>query len=61
MGHAFEAALENLELVFERFRAANFQLKPKKCVLFQTKVLFLEHRICSEDISTYPSKVESLQ
>ena len=61
MGKTFEDGLANLELVFERFRAANLKLKPKKCVLFQSEVLFLGHRVTVDGITTDPSKVEAVQ
>ena len=61
MGKTFVEALDNLKTVFERFRNANLKLKPKKCVLFQTEVLFLGHKVTAEGITTDPSKVESVK
>ena len=42
-GSTFEKALQNVKLVFDRFRQANLKLKPSKCSLFQHDVLFLGH------------------
>ena len=39
MGHTFEAAFHNLDLVIERFTDANVTLKPIKCVFFQIGVV----------------------
>ena len=61
MGKTFVEALDNLKTVFDRFRNANLKLKPKKCVLFQTEVLFLGHKVTADGITTDPSKVESVK
>lgn len=61
MGATFHQALDNLELVFQRFRQANLKLKPKKCVLLQTEVLFLGHKVTREGISTDPSKIKAVK
>ena len=60
-GPTFDTALRNLEMCFQRFQSANLKLKPKKCSLFQTEVLFLGHRVSQEGISGDPSKIESVR
>ena len=60
-GETFEKTLENLELVFGRFRSANLKLKPNKCTLFQTEVLFLGHMVSNKGISYDPGKVASVE
>ena len=47
-GRTFDSALDNLQIVVSRFREANLKLKPSKCVLFQTEVLFLGHIVNSQ-------------
>ena len=56
----FEREIFNLREVFGRFRAANLKLNPKKCELFRRKVVYLEHIVTEEGISTEPSKVEAV-
>ncbi|CAG2242719.1 Retrovirus-related Pol polyprotein from transposon 17.6,Retrovirus-related Pol polyprotein from transposon 412,Retrovirus-related Pol polyprotein from transposon 297,Retrovirus-related Pol polyprotein from transposon gypsy [Mytilus edulis] len=59
-GPTFEKALENLDLVFDRFRKANLKLKPKKCFLFQHQVLYLGHLVSDKGIACDPAKIESV-
>ncbi len=42
-GRTFKEELQRLEEVLQRLRKANLKLSPKKCLLFQWKVLFLKH------------------
>lgn len=58
-GPTFEKAMENLELVFDRFRRANLKLKPQKCFLFQHQVLYLGHVVSDEGISCNPDNVKA--
>ena len=60
-GKTFEEALDNLRIVFQRFRDSNLKLKPTKCSLFQTKVGFLGHEVSEKGISCDPKKIESIQ
>lgn len=53
-----KAALDRLEVVFQRLRFHNLKLSPKKCHLMQSSVKFLGHIIDGHDISVDPSKVE---
>ena len=61
IGRTFEAALENLQLVFQRLREANLKLKPKKCFLFQPKVTFLGQVVSESGISCDPAKIEAVE
>uniref|UniRef100_A0A8C5M8Z4 Gypsy retrotransposon integrase-like protein 1 n=1 Tax=Leptobrachium leishanense TaxID=445787 RepID=A0A8C5M8Z4_9ANUR len=53
-----QAALERLEMVFQRLRDYNLKLSPKKCHLMQSSVKFLGHIIDEDGIAVDPSKVE---
>ena len=46
-----------LELLFLRLEAAGLKLKPSKCHILQTRVLFLGHVVSAEGISTAPDKI----
>ena len=59
-GPTFKRALERLANVFERFRAANLKLKPKKCHLLQQEVDYLGHRITRQGVSPLTSKVSAI-
>ncbi len=54
------AALERLEIVFQRLRSHNPKLSPKKCHLMQASVKFLGHIIDGNGVSADPSKVEAI-
>lgn len=45
MGKSFADHLQNLQLVFERFRRYGLKLKPAKCLMFQTEVEFLGRKV----------------
>ncbi|TKS64941.1 Retrovirus-related Pol polyprotein from transposon opus [Collichthys lucidus] len=55
-----ETALQWLEMVFERLRAHNLRLAPKKCFFLRRSVKFLGHIIDENGVSTDPSKVENI-
>ena len=57
-GKTIDDELDRLRVVFQRLRQANLKLKPKKCVLFQRKVLYLGHVVTSEGIATDPEKLK---
>ena len=44
-GRTFEDHIKNLRVVLLRLREAELKLSPKKCILFQQKVIFLGHII----------------
>ena len=49
-----EEHLERLRVVFEHFREFNLKLKPSKCNLFQSEIIYLAHHISKEGM--HPSK-----
>ena len=53
--------LLRLELIFIRLEAAGLKLKPSKCHLLQTKVLFLGHVVTANGISTDPDKIVTVE
>ena len=53
-GRTEEEHLECLQVVFECFREINFKLKPSKCNLFQSEIIYLVHHISKEGV--HPSK-----
>ena len=60
LGKSFGDHLNNLRLVFSRFRKYNLKLKPRKCCLFQREVTFLGKVISSDGVSMDPQKVEKV-
>ena len=50
-----------LELLFLRLEAAGLKLKPSKCHILQTKVLFLGHVVSAAGISTDPDKINLVE
>ena len=60
-GSDFQAALHNLELVFQRLRTANLKLKPSKCCLFRRKVEYLGHVVSEDGIKACPSKIKAVK
>ena len=61
IGRNYTEHLENLRKVFERFRQANLKLKPEKCFLASSEVLYLGYVMSREGISTDVQKVEVIQ
>ena len=57
----FDAHLEHLRLVFERFREAGLKLKPSKCHFGQKKVKFLGHVISKDGVRPDPAKVSAIK
>ena len=49
-GHMEEEHLERLQVVFECFREFNLKLKPSKCNLFQSEIIYLAHHISKEGV-----------
>ena len=56
-----QQGLIRLERIFQRLRAANLKLKPKKCSFFQKSVKVLGHIVSSEGIKTDPTKTEAVK
>jgi len=61
MSSTAEQHLERLELVLERFKRVNLKLKPSKCHMMQTEILFLGHRISKDGIATDPAKIQLIK
>jgi len=59
-GQTFEKQLDNLEQVFQCLRNARLKLSPKKCHLFQKRVIYLGHIISQNGVSTDPEKVKAV-
>ena len=49
-GHTEEEHLKCLRVVFERFWEFNLKLKPSKCSLFQSEIMYLAHHILRQGI-----------
>ena len=56
-----EVMLDQTEMVFNRLKEYHLKIKPKKCHIFDTSVLFLGHILSSRRISANPKKVEKVQ
>ncbi|KAL7841339.1 hypothetical protein SRHO_G00250300 [Serrasalmus rhombeus] len=63
LAHAptFDEALACLEQVIGAIKAANLRLHPKKCLLLQRKVQFLDHVVSGDGVATDPGKVQSVR
>ena len=57
----FDAHLEHLRLVFNRFRESGLKLKPNKCHFGQKKVKFLGHVISKDGVLPNPDKVSAIK
>lgn len=55
-----ELALERLEMVFQRLKAHNLKLAPKKCHFLQKSVRFLGHVVSADGIRSDPDKVVAI-
>lgn len=60
MATNFDEHLERLEEVFKRLLGAGLKMKPSKCELFKTEVLFLGHTVSQEGIKPNPKTIESV-
>ena len=60
-GQSFQQALERLEEILQRLKAAGLKLSPKKCNLFQRSVTFLGHEVSEKGIATDSSKTEAVR
>ena len=56
----FHTHLQCLQVVLQRFRGANFKLKPSKCELLQKEVRYLGHIVSNEVVKTDPEKVKAV-
>ena len=60
MATNFDEHLERLEEVFKRLLGAGLKMKPSKCELFKTEVLFLGHTVSQEGIKPNPKTIEAV-
>ena len=56
----FDEHLDRLEEVFKRLLEAGLKMKPSKCELIKTEVLFLGHLVSPEGIKPNPKTVEAV-
>ena len=59
-GKTIEETMANLEEILKRLEAAGLKLKPKKCKLFKTEVLYLGYIIGRGEVKTNPDKVKDI-
>ena len=57
----FEEHVEKLQAVFQRLQEHGLKLKPSKCELSRSHVVYLGHVVSKEGIHTDPSKIEAVQ
>ncbi|CAC5413343.1 unnamed protein product [Mytilus coruscus] len=55
---SFEEHMKNLKEVFQRLKAANLKLNPKKCNFLKTEVKFLGHIVSESGVATDPNKIQ---
>ena len=60
-GRSFEETLTNFQLVLERIRQAGLKLKPTKCELFATEILYLGFMVTGKGVRPDPAKVDSVR
>ena len=57
----FEDHITRLKMVFDRLKAANLKLKPKKCVFGCRKVRFLGHLVSADGVEPLPDTCQVIQ
>ena len=60
-GKTFEEMVHNLELVFDKLKAAGLKLKANKCTLFAKQVKYLGHVISETGVQTDAEKNDSIK
>ena len=55
-----EEAITRLGTVFQKLREVGLQLKPSKCELFKTSLLYLGHVVPEDGIRTDPKKIKAI-
>ena len=61
LGKGVEDGLRNLAMVFGRMQTHGLKLKPSKCQLLKSEVLFLGHVVNSQGIAPNPGLVSAVQ
>ena len=59
-GETIPECLDRLAIIFERLRQAGLKLKPKKCFLFKSEILYLGHVVSNKGVSCDPQKIEAI-
>ena len=60
-GKTVEETMKNFEEVLMRLQKAGLKLKPKKCHLFKTEVLYLGYIIGRGEVKTNPDKIRDIE
>ena len=60
LGRSFGEHIKNLNLVLQRLREANLNVKPSKCSFLRREVQYLGHNISREEVIPGPSKTEKV-
>ena len=60
-GGNFDEHMRRLEEVFQRLKHAGLKLKPEKCVLLQSEVVFLGHVVTAEGTKPNPTNITKIQ
>ena len=60
-GKTIEETMKNFEDVLSRLQKAGLKLKPKKCHLFKTEVLYLGYIIGRGEVKTNPDKIKDIR
>ena len=55
-----EEAITRLGTIFQKLREVGLKLKPSKCELFKTSLLYLGHIVSEDGIRTDPKKIEAV-
>jgi len=61
LGPSFNDTMTHLRKVLARLRLANLKLKPKKCSLFQTSIVFLGKKVDSDGIALNPANISAVR
>ena len=61
IGNSFSEHLNNFKKFLERFRMANLKLKPEKCCLAGSEVLYLGYVASREGILADPAKIDAVK
>ena len=56
-----EQHLDRLEQVFDRLERAGLKMKPDKCELLKTRLVFLGHVLTAEGVGTDPEKTAAIE
>ena len=59
-GRSFNEHISRIEEVFERLRQAGLKLKPQKCCMLQTEVVFLGHVVTASGVKINPTNVSKV-